>query len=187
MGSHQVTNAALALAASEILNRGQASIAFEAVKVGLNSTHWPGRLEKASTKPMIILDGAHNLVAARYLAAYLRDAYSNLNITLVIGILDDKPYRSMLRDLVSTASRVILTQPKIDRSLSPEILAAFVRTMTPNVEVVPDVAEAVNHAVKTVGQQDVICIAGSLYVVGEAKQALDQILPAASNHRPFDR
>ena len=179
LGSHQITNAALALAASEVLNRHQTSIQLDNIKMGLRNTCWPGRLEMASTKPLILLDGAHNLVAARQLAAYLRDAMSNLDITLVIGILDDKPYQAMLRDLVSTASRVILTQPKIDRGLSPDILAESVRPMTPNVKVIPDVAQAVEHAVKTVGPQDAICIAGSLYVVGEAKQALNRILSTA--------
>jgi dihydrofolate synthase/folylpolyglutamate synthase len=125
------------------------------------------------TKPPIILDGAHNLIAARRLASYLSDLGRDKKITLVIGILDDKPYQAMLKTLVPLCSRVIVTKPVIDRSLDPKVLAKEVRQFEKKVEVIQSVSEAVSHAMETTSETDFICIAGSLYVVGEAKAALE--------------
>ncbi|MFP3999719.1 MAG: glutamate ligase domain-containing protein, partial [Desulfobacterales bacterium] len=150
-----------------------ASLSLESVKQGLKNVNWPGRLEIMDTRPAIIIDGAHNLIAARRLAAFLADYAGKQKITLVIGILDDKPYRAMLKSLVPLCSKVIITRPLIERSLPAEILAKTVREMTDQVEVIEDVAAAVARAMEVTGENDVVCIAGSLYVVGEAKAALE--------------
>jgi dihydrofolate synthase/folylpolyglutamate synthase len=94
---------------------------------------------------------------------------SHRRITLVAGILDDKAYEPMLQQLLPNCSRVILTQSKIDRSLKPEILYPIVKRYLSNVTVVPDVREAVQYALQTVSHDEVVCITGSLYVVGEAR------------------
>jgi dihydrofolate synthase/folylpolyglutamate synthase len=172
-GDHQVDNASLVLAACELLDRnGRATIKEETLRKGLADTRWPGRLEAAGTAPDIILDGAHNLMSARILGRHLRRHLHNRNITLVIGILEDKPYRNILKDLIASCRRVIITQPKIDRAIPANQLALVAREFSPNVEVRADVGEAVRYAVATSAKEDVICIAGSLYVVGEAKTAL---------------
>jgi dihydrofolate synthase / folylpolyglutamate synthase len=172
-GEHQAGNASLVLAACERLARGRLVRLDEAViREGLLRTRWPGRLEVAVNAPYVILDGAHNLMAARVLGRYLKRHFKDRVITLVVGILDDKPYRSILKDLVAPSRRVIVTQPKIDRAMPAERLAAIARKLNPEVRVIPDVAEAVHHAVATSAKEDVICVAGSLYVVGEAKTAL---------------
>ena len=172
-GDHQVDNASLVLAACELLEiNGHATIKEETLRKGLEDTRWPGRLELVGTAPEIILDGAHNLMSARILGRHLRRHLHNRNITLVIGILEDKPYRNILKDLIASCSRVIVTQPKIDRAIPAEKLELAAREFSPNVEVRTDVGEAVRYAVATTAKEDVICIAGSLYVVGEAKTAL---------------
>jgi dihydrofolate synthase/folylpolyglutamate synthase len=174
MGSHQVDNAALALAACEILMRGEVSLTREQIQSGLIENRWPGRLEVISTEPFVILDGANNLMAARRLGRFLRDELGNRRITMVAGILDDKPYSSILKDLVRPCSRLIVTQPKIDRSLSPEKIVEAARPLISEIEIVPDVAEAVRHALATSKPDEAVCIAGSLYVVGEAKAEFEK-------------
>ncbi|MBI5063563.1 MAG: bifunctional folylpolyglutamate synthase/dihydrofolate synthase [Desulfatitalea sp.] len=172
-GDHQVDNAALVLAACELLERnGRVVIREEALRQGLEDTRWPGRLEVAGTAPDIILDGAHNLMSARILSRHLRRYLHNRNITLVIGILEDKPFRNILKDLVASCSRVIVTQPEIDRAIPVHQLEAAAREFSQNVEVRADVGEALRYAVATSAKEDVVCVAGSLYVVGEAKTAL---------------
>jgi dihydrofolate synthase/folylpolyglutamate synthase len=173
-GSHQADNAALVLAACELLRKRQVSLEIDDIKKGLITNHWPGRLETVSTHPLVILDGAHNQAAARNLAAFLSSNLAGLNLTLVIGILDDKPYKVMLRSLLPLADRVVLTRAKIDRALNPAKLAEVARELGVKNTVVPDVAQAVKHAIDTSAPDDAICIAGSLYVVGEAKEALDK-------------
>ncbi|MBW2099818.1 MAG: bifunctional folylpolyglutamate synthase/dihydrofolate synthase, partial [Deltaproteobacteria bacterium] len=81
--------------------------------------------------------------------------------------------RAILQSLLPVCSRVIITQPKIDRSLLPEKLSLIAKEMVSNVKIISDVAEAVKYAIKTASPEDAVCIGGSLYVVGEAKEALD--------------
>ena len=173
-GSHQVENAALVLAACELLNRNNTIISIEHIQTGLNNTRWPGRLEVVSDHPMIILDGAHNLNASKELAKYLRTELKGRRITLVIGILEDKPYAAILENLLPACSRVILTSPKIDRALPVDTLYPIAAAITADVQKIPDVSRAIAFAVQNARPDEVICVAGSLYVVGEAKAFLNQ-------------
>ena len=170
-GSHQVENAALALAASELLNRSTTTIGQDSIRKGLSQNHWPGRLEIVSSDPLIILDGAHNLAAARNLAKFLSTNLGGRKLTLVIGILDDKPYKGMLKSLLPLANRVILTQAKSNRALSPQILYKVAQKFNLDSTIISDVVQAVKVAIDTSIPNSVTCIAGSLYVVGEAKEA----------------
>lgn len=173
-GAHQITNAALVLASCEILNKNNLGLTLQHIKDGLLQNRWPGRLEFVSGSPLILLDGAHNFIAARNLAGYLSENLSGRNITLVIGILDDKPCGSMLKSLIPFCSKVILTRPKIDRALPPEKLYPIAKEMISNIHIIPDVDKAVIHAIETASSEEAICIAGSLYVVGEAKELFEK-------------
>ncbi len=175
-GGHQVDNAALILAGCELLNRDGAGLESDHINEGFKRNNWPGRLEVACESPYIILDGAHNIQACRNLAVFLRmEKAKKKRIVLVVGILDDKPYKAMLGCLLPECDHVIVTRPVIDRALSPETLAGEACGYLAGVEIFPDVARAVKHAVETAGENDLICIGGSLYVVGEAKTGLEKI------------
>ncbi len=170
-GSYQVDNAALVLAACEILSHhNRAAISIETIRAGLAQTKWPGRIEVVSTAPLVILDGAHNRAAAKNLAVYLRQNLKGRRLTLVVGILDDKPYKAMLKTLLPYCNRAILTRPRINRGLDPEKLYEVAKKILPDVVILPDVDSAVTAAVESSSPHDVVCIAGSLYVVGEAKE-----------------
>jgi dihydrofolate synthase/folylpolyglutamate synthase len=172
-GSHQVDNAALALAVCELLLRsGQAQIPAAAICDGLEKAYWPGRLEVVLEAPRLILDGAHNLMAARVLARHLLESYKTRRITLVVGVLDDKPCESILKDLSGPCRKAIVTQPEINRAIPAERLADTARKYFDDVIVVPHVHQAVQKAIQDSNPDDVVCVAGSLYVVGEAKTAL---------------
>jgi len=173
LGRHQVDNAALVLSACELLKDRSLQLSLDDIQTGLIQNRWPGRLEIVSDKPLIILDGAHNFIAARNLARFLVTNFRNRNITLVIGILDDKPYKAMLNCLLPAVNRVILTRAKINRAMQPEKLESIAKNLLPAVTIVSNVKQALEHAIKTAAPDDVICVAGSLYVVGEAKEALD--------------
>lgn len=177
-GDHQYENAALVLAACEILSAQEVKISLEDIRRGLMENVWPGRLEIVLQKPMVILDGAHNLMAARKLSKYLAECMASRRLTMVIGILDDKPYKAMLETFAPLCARIILTQPKIDRALPCEQLLGALTPDARNIRCIPDVAEAVRYAVDTAAGEDAVCIAGSLYVVGEAKSALARLKPS---------
>ena len=175
-GRHQVENAALVLAACETLaERGLAEFPDDAIQNGLALTRWPGRLEVVSDRPLLILDGAHNLMAARKLAQHLKERYNGRKITLVIGVLDDKACEPILKDLIAPCHRVVITQPAIDRAIAAEELATIARKYAADVEIIPEVGAAVKQTIERSADHDVVCVAGSLYVVGEAKSALREL------------
>ncbi len=178
-GSYQVDNAALVLAACELINKNNAPLTLTRIQEGLSKNCWPGRLEIISKEPLIILDGAHNLAAARNLAGFLSTNLAGRTLTLVIGILDDKPYKAMLKSLLAPGYRVILTRAKIDRATEPQKLYEVAKKLTPDATIIPEVARAVKHAIETAPPHGAICIAGSLYVVGEAKEAFEKGLISA--------
>lgn len=174
IGRHQVDNAALVLSACEVLNKSGLNLTWQSIRDGLLQNRWPGRLEIVSSSPLILLDGAHNLIAARKLAQYLAENHSDRNITLVIGILDDKPYELILKSLLPFCKKIILTAPKIDRAIAPEKLYHTAQKMVSDIQIIPDVDKAVIQAVDSASSKDAICIAGSLYVVGEAKELFEK-------------
>ncbi|MFH0729186.1 MAG: folylpolyglutamate synthase/dihydrofolate synthase family protein [Pseudomonadota bacterium] len=173
LGRHQTENAALVLAACELLIREQIELTPGHIQKGLLENKWPGRLEIVSKVPTVLLDGAHNLSAVRYLAQHLATHYKGRHITLVTGILDDKAYPAMLQLLLPLCGRAIFTRPKIDRALPPEKFLAVAADYLADARVIADVPTAVAHAVTTSSAEDIICITGSLYLVGEVKAALE--------------
>lgn len=177
LGDHQFKNAGLALAACALLRIGEHAPPLNdaPIRAGLAQVAWPGRLEMVSSSPLIIMDGAHNLMAARLLAKFLKQNLNGHRITLIIGILDDKPYRRMLKDLAPCCDRMIITQPLIERAIQAESLAKEAHKSGRRVETISNVGQAVQHALHTCGEKDAICVAGSLYVVGEAKAALAEL------------
>ena len=178
-GDHQIENTAIVLAVCELLMKGSDNasaldIQLKSIREGLEKNRWPGRLEQIQEAPLVILDGAHNLSAVRNLSKYMAENLSHRRITLVAGILDDKLYESMLQKLLINCSRVILTQSKIDRSLEPEKMYPIAKRYVPDVTIVHDVGKAVQHALQTVSPDEAVCIAGSLYVVGEARAFFEE-------------
>lgn len=179
-GDHQKENLGLALAACELIfdklknSDKRVDLKPDLVLQGLAGAKWPGRLEVVQKDPLVILDGAHNLKAAQFLGKYLASSLEGKKLTLVIGILSDKPYEAMLGHLLPCADKLILTRPKIDRSLDTKILKASARKFFqgPILEI-QDVIEATTQAIEGASKDEAICIAGSLYVVGEAKQKID--------------
>jgi dihydrofolate synthase/folylpolyglutamate synthase len=182
-GRHQLRNVALAIAAAEELhNQGITKITPYSIERGIRETRWPGRFQViAATKdsPEYVLDVAHNPAGAWALRSTLSSAYENSSrgnhITLVFGVMRDKAMREMTEILFPIAQRVIVTHADNPRSASPdEIRAAAERSVAASeIEEAADVAAALERARQRAGAEAVIVVTGSIYVVGEAMQALD--------------
>jgi len=168
-GQHQIRNASLSLCAYELISGNSAS--WNAVREGLQTVQWPGRLEVISQKPFVIIDGAHNIMAIRELTNYLENTLNGRPLTLIVAVLDDKPFKKMLIPIIQMAEKVVITQPKIERSLDPEVLRDFITPYVKNVQIIPDVVEAYTETLKQSKPKDAICATGSLYLVGEVKAA----------------
>lgn len=168
-GVHQRRNAAAALAALDQLEAlGVVTVESEARARALASVVHPGRFEWVGDD--IVLDGAHNPDGAAALEALLRDL-SDRTIVMILAVSADKDVPALVGTLAAPAARVIATRYQQDRSLPAEELADAVRALYPDlpVESAPDLAHAVAAAR---GQGDLVVIAGSLFLVGEARTLL---------------
>jgi dihydrofolate synthase / folylpolyglutamate synthase len=155
-GEHQVENARTAAIALHQLGVSAAGIA---------QTRWPGRLERISEQPEIILDGAHNPAGTRALVQYIRRFYSGRRIWIVYGVMRDKSVDEMATLLFPLAERVIVTAPANSRALPPESIPAPHATITQTVREAIEMLSSADPAV-------VVFITGSLFVVGEARAVL---------------
>ncbi len=169
-GPHQYRNAAVALAVLELLESRGLTITESTLREGLANTRWPGRLERVSQDPRILLDGAHNPAAALALAQALKKTRGNGRLLLVMGIMADKEVDTILARLLPLAQAVIFTRPQYFRSAATEDLARRARPYQLEVLQVPRVNEAIKRAQTLAGPDDRIVITGSLFTVGEAKE-----------------
>ncbi|WP_028313806.1 bifunctional folylpolyglutamate synthase/dihydrofolate synthase [Desulfatibacillum aliphaticivorans] len=174
-GEYQIPNASLALAGCQALTKRGAKITEEQAKAGLEQVKWPGRLETIQKSPMVILDGAHNLAAMKVLTKYLAETFADRDVTVITGFLDDKPYKKMLPMLEALAAKIIITRPKIGRAVETKELTPLIRNKKDRFVEKPSVEEAVKYALENARDTDVIVVAGSLYIVGEARQTLQDM------------
>ncbi len=163
-GEHQVENAITAAVALR-----QLGVPDRAIEEGIARAQWPGRLERISERPEIVIDGAHNPAGARALAAYIDRFYSGRRIRLIYGAMRDKAVEEVCGILFPRAAQVIATAPDQPRSLHPQAILEI--ASHPDLRTAPSLGEALN-LVSDAGPEDAIFITGSLYLVGEARARL---------------
>jgi dihydrofolate synthase/folylpolyglutamate synthase len=163
-GEHQVENALTAIAALH-----EMGVSREAIETGIAATRWPGRLEPVSTRPEIILDGAHNPSGARALVSYIQRFYAGRKITLIYGAMRDKAVVEMTAILFPAADSVIATAPNQERATRPETIRDL--SERHDVRIAQSVAEALQW-VKNAGPDEVVFVTGSLFMVAEARRRM---------------
>lgn len=159
LGRHQIFNAVTAIEALKLLE-----IPTSAIKAGLERTNFGGRLELISNNPTILIDGAHNYSGVTALKNALTDYFPNKKITLVMGMLKDKEYEKCIAEIAPLANYFIATEPENPRKLDADSLAKLAKKFCNDVSVQKDKHEAVKKALET--DSDVICVCGSLYLIG---------------------
>jgi dihydrofolate synthase/folylpolyglutamate synthase len=164
-GEHQVENAAVATVALMRLGTGEA-----AIREGIASTHWPGRLERVSEDPEIIVDGAHNPSGARALAAYIARFYAGRRVRLIYGAMRDKAIDEISGILFPEAEQVIVTAPQQARAMSPEAIHQVAEHR--DLRTAASLGEALAMAREGASAEEVIFITGSLFLVAEARELL---------------
>lgn len=170
-GAHQGDNAALAVAAAEAFF--DRPLDEEVVREALATVVVPGRFEVVARSPLVVLDGAHNPDGARAAAETLGDFGFAGERFLVVGMNQGRDPVEMLEALDARAARaVIATAVDFARAMAPEEIADAARSIGVDAEVVRTVPAAVQHAIGLANEDDLVLVAGSLYVVGEARAAL---------------
>lgn len=162
LGHYQKYNTAVAVGAMESLN-----IAPHIIISGLRKAKWPGRMEVMQKKPLVVLDCAHNPDGMHQLAKSLR-YLDYKRLILVLGISSGKDYKKMISIIAPYADSIITTQAKY-RGLDAEVLADAVLANKKKAQVIPKVRKAVKYAIRNSGSKDLVLIAGSIFMVGEAR------------------
>jgi dihydrofolate synthase/folylpolyglutamate synthase len=173
-GAFQAHNAAAALAAAEAFF--DAPLDAEVVQEAFASFRQPGRVEVVGHQPLVILDGAHNVAGAEALQAALAEEFTPGPRTLVVGLLREKDPMLMLAALgAREAERVVVCRAPSARGLDPRTLAAAALELGVDgdrIETADTVAEGVARGLALTPPEGQVVVAGSLYVVGEARAAL---------------
>ncbi len=173
-GRHQVTNATVAIGLAEALRERGFSISRAAIIEGIESAKHPGRLEiRDRSRPRLLFDGAHNAAGARALRDYL-DEFVRPPITLVFGAMRDKDLAEIARTLFPAAHHLVLTGQDNPRAATPEMLARLVPDeFDPGrITLARTPAEALSIARRVTAPDALICVTGSLYLVGATKSLL---------------
>jgi len=168
-GPHQVGNAALAAAALRLLDGAGLPVPEQAVARGIAEARWPGRLEEIAG---VVLDGAHNPDGARALAAALPVLYPGRPVELVFGVLADKDHEGMLRALGPAVRGLHLAAPASPRARAPASYRALAAACAPRADEHASLPEALACARARAADGAVVGVAGSLYLVGEARALL---------------
>ena len=171
-GRHQLDNAACALALLGAAAPQGIAVTAEAVRTGLRVVNWAGRLEVVDHRPTILLDGAHNPAAATALADYLMHAAQSSRahpVVLVLGMMRDKDHRGFVEPLRSLVDEVVLTQADLPRAATAQELLASLGGLLPHPYVMPSLNEAMALARRLATPDGLVCVTGSLMLVGECK------------------
>ncbi len=172
-GRHQTVNVSVAVRLAETLRERGFAVPREAIISGIERARHPGRLELWEGAPAILFDGAHNEAGARALREYL-DEFVRAPITLVFGAMLDKDLKAIGELLFRRARRLILTEMKNPRAANHEKLVSAVpeSVETERVHLASSPAEAVRLAYEHTEPSGLICVSGSLYLVGEIREAM---------------
>lgn len=167
IGEHQIKNSILALNVVEFILD---NVNLDIIKKGIEKTKWAGRIEKLSKSPLFIIDGAHNEDGAKSLQKVLDKNLKDKNMTLIIGMLEDKDIDTVLEILIPYFNKVITTTPNNPRAISCDKLKDKVYKYNKNVTQVKEIEKAVEYALENSKKDDVIICAGSLYMIGEVRK-----------------
>jgi dihydrofolate synthase / folylpolyglutamate synthase len=170
-GDHQLANCALALCAAEVLSSFGFFVKDDAILHALSRVTWQGRLEKVKESPLVLLDAAHNPHGIRALSEFLHTHFQDKKKILVFGVMKDKEYEKMLKEIVPVMDTVIFTKPNTERALSPYSM----RTYLENAIITDTMRKALEKARTAATEEDLILVTGSFYTIGEAKTIINEI------------
>ena len=186
-GKYQMLNSGLALATVEILAQLGFPVDDATIRSGLLEVSWPGRLEsfclsrhdgslvdcRSEDCLHYLLDGAHNPAGVASLCEALENDYAYDRLILVWAAMSDKDFRVALPQIARLAGIIIFTRLEYERSAQPEqLLQLLPLDLHDRVFCENSMKAALSKAAGLAGNNDMICIAGSLYLIGEARKVL---------------
>jgi dihydrofolate synthase/folylpolyglutamate synthase len=175
LGEYQLENASAAVAAVETLAEHGVVVDAESIASGLMQVRWLGRLQVLRQKPWFIVDCAHNAYSVKKLAEALKQHFDFDEAVIIVGVSSDKDVAGIASELKPLAATVIVTSSRHPRALEPATLAAEFSRQGIDTELAGDVSSAVDMALARAKAGDLICAAGSIFVVAEVMEYLPKL------------
>ncbi|HJX69897.1 MAG TPA: folylpolyglutamate synthase/dihydrofolate synthase family protein [Dehalococcoidia bacterium] len=172
LGEHQLENAAIAVAALEVLTNLGARVSPESIATGLSRVVWPGRLQILQHSPLFVVDGAHNAYSARKLSEALKQYFDFDDVIIIVGISQDKDIAGIVAELSAIPGKVIVAPSRHPRAAAASRLVGEFSKWGVKPQVAENVASAVDIAMAEAKPRDLICATGSLFVVAEVIEYL---------------
>jgi dihydrofolate synthase/folylpolyglutamate synthase len=172
LGEHQGKNAAIAIAVARQLSKDWRLLDQSRIIRGIETAKWPGRLEVVSERPLVLVDGAHNVEGAKALSKYVHE-FISLPCVLVFAVMKDKNIQKLSEILFPLAHTVICTRFPYFKAASPEDIQRQASRFQGRIVSQPDVPQAVQTALQAASPDGVVLVAGSLFLVGEIKKIFD--------------
>lgn len=173
-GRRQIDNASCAILSIQLLRKTGFDIKDDAIRTGLIDVNCPGRFEVVKQYPLLILDGAHNRKAASSLSATLVERFGKGKMNIVFGAMKDKDYKRMIKSLCPAAKSFIFYSPDVPRAENPDDLASAQTDPSIPTGVIKNLDEVIN-LIETAPKDDLFCVTGSFYTVGEIRAALRRV------------
>lgn len=171
LGEHQAINCGLALAVIDRLKSRGFPISDARAMEGLAKTTLAGRMEMLSQTPRVVVDGAHNAASVDAMMRAIGQHIPYDSMVVIFGCCGDKDVSGMLERITSGADKVIFTKVDSIRSADPNELAQrYTELYGKMAQVAPTLGHALGIAYRAVTKEDLICVTGSFYLVGEAKK-----------------
>ena len=171
LGAHQRKNAALAIETVGVLREKGWRIPESALREGLSAARWEARFELLRTNPPVIADGAHNPQCVEALARSLDEYLPGQKVIFLLGVLADKNYEAMLARLLPYGKKFFCLTPDSPRALGADALCACLRAEGADAAVCASAAEGAHRAVEESGGEIPVVACGSLYLMGEIREA----------------
>ena len=179
LGGYQAINAATALGTVDCLRKQEIPITDAGVVRGLRSVTWPGRLQVIGQRPWVILDGAHNPMAARNLTQNVRALFRYHKAILILSLQQDKAVEELCQEFAAWADIIIVTGRRVMRRRQADSGQVVSLCTGPGraVFTTPMVSDALAMAKALATEDDLICVSGSLALVGEVMEVLQNLEP----------
>jgi dihydrofolate synthase / folylpolyglutamate synthase len=171
LGDHQRDNAAVALAALQLLREAGLHVGDEAIRRGLAEVEWPGRVQLLRESPRVVVDAAHNADSAERLMETVRAHFRYDRLVLVFGASAEKDVAGMVRALGPAAARIIVTSSGHRRAAD---LAGLAGEFSPygGVEIEPDPSAAIRLSLSVASPDDMVLVTGSVFLAGRAIEVM---------------
>ncbi|MEE9165614.1 MAG: folylpolyglutamate synthase/dihydrofolate synthase family protein [Nitrospinota bacterium] len=171
-GTYQIKNSSTAVAVALYLSEKYRAINENSICEGLKNTKIPCRMELVQKSPQVVLDAAHNFQATQALIENIPLFFTYNRLIVLLGILDDKDYKKVIKVLSSETDTFIMTEPKTERALSARLLEKEALAFETETFVEKEIAKALIKAKEVADTDDLILVTGSFYTVGEALSEL---------------